>query len=80
MTDLPTPEGVSWMLAVYERAPYLADVKPPFYIGDVCLRDGVPRMKDMGERKIEEDDILTWNGLDWVTLGAAFDQEYLVQK
>lgn len=78
MTDIPTPMGVRWMLDVYRLAPYQSNAKPPFYIGDVCLKDGVKRIASMAE-PIGEDDVLMWDGVEWQSMKAMQEMVYSIQ-
>lgn len=79
----PTPFDVRFILDVYRLAAYQSDARPPFYNGDLCLRDGVPRVTDLATQKCGEDDFLVWNGLVWESLLGQFERSrriHLVQK
>lgn len=67
------PEDVAFWYAVMRNAPYQSDKKPPYHIGDLVLRDGSERVTDIAQQKINEDDILYWDGLAWRTLREWFE-------
>lgn len=74
------PPGIAWMLACYSQCPYQSDAKPPFFSGDLCLRDGVERVTDLGKQVCGDDDFMVWDGVEWHSLKEQMARVIPVQK
>ena len=61
--------SVNFVLNICANAPYLADKVPPFYAGDLCLRDGAARLLNPALDIFNPADILCWNGREWKPMG-----------
>ena len=80
MTD-KLPYNVSFMLASYRNAPYVSEAQPPFYVGDMALKDGARRVstvEDLGKYKLNDDDWFVWDGEKWRNM--MDEPTYAVQK
>lgn len=59
-------------------APYTSDAKPPFYIGDITIRDGTERFKSWGETRVDANNIMSWDGREWISIEDAMKRVYKV--